>query len=124
MRDAKKILIVDDSRLVLSLHTNILKKLGYECTSAENGALALEACLKTPFDLILTDINMPKMDGYEFTKRVRDASGYEQTPIIMISTEHEAQDKTRGMEAGVNVYIVKPVASEDLAMQVKILLGA
>lgn len=124
MSKANKILVVDDSRLVLSLHTNILKKLGFECTSAENGALALESCLKNKFDLILTDINMPKMDGYEFTKKLRVTSGYSETPIIMISTEQEAQDKTRGFEAGANVYIVKPVDAEDLAMQIKILLKA
>lgn len=124
MSDPKKILIVDDSTLILSLHANILKRIGFECTSAENGVVALESCLKTKFDLILTDINMPRMDGYEFTKRVRAAPGYAEVPIIMISTEHEAQDKTQGIEAGANVYIVKPVEAEDLAMHVKILLGA
>ena len=123
MNTSKKILIVDDSRLVLSLHSNILKKMGFECSSAENGVLALESCLKTQFDLILTDINMPKMDGYEFTAKVRSTSGYEDTPIIMISTEQEAQDKSKGIDAGANVYLVKPVEAADLEMQVKILLG-
>lgn len=122
MNKPAKILVVDDSRLVLSLHSNILKKLGFDCTSAENGALALESCLKAKFDMILTDINMPKMDGYEFTKKVRATDGYSTTPIIMISTEQEAQDKARGFEAGANVYIVKPVDAEDLAMQIRILL--
>jgi two-component system, chemotaxis family, chemotaxis protein CheY len=123
MSDLKKILIVDDSRLVLSLHANILKKLGFECSTAENGAIALEACLNEQFDLILTDINMPKMDGYEFTKKVRAAKGYEDVPIIMISTEQEARDKTQGIEAGANVYIVKPVEATDLGMQIRMLLG-
>ena len=123
MNELTKILIVDDSRLVLSLHANILKKLGFVCTSAENGALALETCMQTQFDLILTDINMPKMDGYEFTTKVRAAAGYAETPIIMISTEQEAQDKSKGIEAGANVYIVKPVDAAELALQVKMLLG-
>jgi two-component system chemotaxis response regulator CheY len=120
---SKKILIVDDSKLVLTLHGNILKKLGFECSTAENGFLALEACVKTHFDLIVTDINMPKMDGYEFTKKLRAADGYGETPIVMVSTEQESQDKSRGIEAGVNVYIVKPVDAEKLSMHVKMLLG-
>ena len=123
MTGNKKILIVDDSRLVLSLHSNILKKIGFECVSAQNGAMALEACIQSKFDLILTDINMPKMDGYEFTRKVRATDGYEFVPIIMISTEQEAQDKTRGIEAGANVYIVKPVGADELATHVKMLLG-
>src|ERR1700733_5636910 len=105
--DSKRILIVDDSRLVLSLHSNIIRKLGFDCESAENGFMALEECLKGQFDLVLTDINMPKMDGYEFTKKLRGTSGYEQTPIIIISTEQEALDKSKGLEAGANAYIIK-----------------
>ena len=124
MSGSKKILIVDDSRLILSLHTNMLKKLGFECTSAENGAVALESCMKNQFDLILTDINMPKMDGYQFTSKVRATPGYETTPIIMISTEQEAQDKSKGIEAGATVYIVKPVEASELSLHLKMLLGA
>ena len=123
MSHSKKILIVDDSKLVLSLHRNILKTLGYECSSAENGAVALESCMTTKFDLILTDINMPKMDGYEFTKKVRVVLGYEEVPIIMISSEKNDQDKGKALEAGVNVYIVKPVSADDLTTHVKMLLG-
>ncbi|MGZ3634310.1 MAG: response regulator [Parachlamydiaceae bacterium] len=123
MNNQKKILIVDDSKLVLSLHANILKKMGFECIPAENGFIGFELCMKNKFDMILTDINMPKMDGYDLTKKIRALDGYSETPIIMISTEKEAQDKSKGFEAGVNVYIVKPVDSEDLMMHVKILLG-
>jgi two-component system chemotaxis response regulator CheY len=122
MSNAKKILIVDDSKLVLSLHANILKKMGLDCVTAENGVIGLENCIKTQFDLILTDINMAKMDGYEFTKRVRTTPGYTQVPIIMISTEQEAKDKTRGIEAGADVYIVKPVKSDELSTLAKMLL--
>lgn len=124
MNSPKTILLVDDSKLVLSLHSNILKKWGFDCVSAENGFLGLELCMKNKFDMILTDINMPKMDGYDFTKKIRLIEGYSETPIIMISTEQEAKDKAKGFEAGVNVYIVKPVDPEDLMMHVKILLGA
>ncbi|MEO5971500.1 MAG: response regulator [Bdellovibrionia bacterium] len=118
----KKILIIDDSKLILLLHSNMLKKSGFECSFAENGFLALESCLKTHFDLILTDINMPKMDGYEFTRRIRTSEGYAETPIIIISTEKESLDKSKGIEAGADVYIIKPVNSEDLLMHMNMLL--
>lgn len=124
MNTLKKILIVDDSKLVLSLHLNILKKLGYECFSAENGILALESCIMTQFDLIVTDVNMPKMDGYEFTKRLRENINYKNVPVIIISTEQEAFDKIKGYIAGADIFIVKPVNPEELALHVKMLLGA
>ncbi|MBF0315464.1 MAG: response regulator [Oligoflexia bacterium] len=123
MSVTKKILLIDDSKMVLSFHANILRKHGFECSCVENGFMALEECLRKQFDLILTDINMPKMDGYEFTRKIREVLSYKEIPIIMISTEQEAQDKSKGMEAGANVYIVKPVLPEDLIMHLKLLIG-
>ncbi|RLB29942.1 MAG: response regulator, partial [Deltaproteobacteria bacterium] len=104
---AKKILIVDDSDIVLRLHSYILEGAGFECAAAENGFVAMEVLLRESFDLVITDINMPKMNGYELTRKIRETEGYKEVPIIIISTEEEAKDKMKGMEAGANIYIVK-----------------
>ena len=119
-----KVLIVDDSRTVRDLHGFMLESGGYEVHQAVNGSEALEKALATQFDLIVTDVNMPQMDGYEFTRRVRATAAYQATPIIIVSTESEAQDKTRGFEAGANVYVVKPVRPNDLLANARMLLAA
>ena len=119
-----KVLIVDDSRTARDLHGFMLESGGYEVHQAVNGSEALEKAIATQFDLIVTDVNMPQMDGYAFTRRIRAAAGYETTPIIIVSTESEAQDKTRGFEAGANVYVVKPVRPNDLLANARMLLAA
>ena len=118
-----KILIVDDSNIVLNMHAYILESSGYSCAVAENGYVALELLFREPFQLIVTDVNMPKMDGYELTRRIRSSEQYRDTPVIMISTEREAADKIRGMEAGANVYMVKPTQPEALVTKVNMLLA-
>jgi len=120
---SQKILIVDDSNVVLNLHSYILESAGYKCALAENGYLALEILLREPFHLIVTDVNMPKMDGYALTRSIRATNGYRDTPVIMISTEEEATDKIKGMEAGANVYMVKPAQPAALVTKVKMLLA-
>jgi two-component system, chemotaxis family, chemotaxis protein CheY len=119
-----KVLIVDDSKVVRDLHGFMLESGGYEVHHAVNGSEALEKVLATQFDLIVTDVNMPQMDGYELTRRIRATAGYESTPIIIVSTESEAKDKTRGFEAGANVYVVKPARPNHLLANAKMLLGA
>lgn len=117
-----KVLIVDDSRIVLAMHSEMLRSAGMMCSSAENGSLALELLAKEQFDLIVTDINMPHMDGYEFSRRVRASGEHKDTPIIMVSTEREASDVSRGMDAGANVYVVKPIVREHLVQHAQMLL--
>lgn len=118
-----KILIVDDSDIVLSLHAYILEGAGYHCAAAKNGYLALEMLLREPFDLVVTDVNMPKMDGYALTRRIRATDGYRDIPVVMISTGEEAADKIKGMEAGANVYLVKPTQPAALVTKVQLLLA-
>jgi two-component system chemotaxis response regulator CheY len=118
-----KILVVDDSRIVLSLHSYILGSAGFDCVTAENGFLALETLFRDRFDLVVTDVNMPRMDGYELTRRIRQTPGFTQIPIIIISTEEEAADKMKGMAAGANVYVVKPAEPASLIQNAKMLLS-
>ena len=120
---SKRVLIVDDSRVVLSLHSYILDAAGYECQTAPNGYVALERLFTDQFDLVITDVNMPRMDGYSLIEKIREQEDFRDIPIIIISTEQEAKDKRRGFEAGANVYIVKPAKPHELVMNVQMLLG-
>ena len=118
-----KVLIVDDSQIVLNLHSYIFESAGFDCAVAENGFLALEMINREPFDLVVTDVNMPRMDGYELTRRIRKTPGCEDIPIIIISTEEEAKDRMKGMEAGANIYVVKPAEPASLIANANMLLG-
>ncbi len=118
-----RVLIVDDSQIVLNLHSYIFEEAGFECAVAENGFLALEMLNREHFDLVVTDVNMPRMDGYELTRTIRKTPGYEDVPIIIISTEEEARDKMKGMEAGANIYVVKPAEPAALIANANMLLG-
>lgn len=120
---AKRILIVDDSKIVLSLHSYILENGGYECRGAPNGYVALEMLFTDHFDLVVTDVNMPRMDGYALIEKIREQEDFRTIPIVIISTEEEARDKQKGFEAGANVYIVKPAKPHELVMNVRMLLG-
>lgn len=103
----KKILIIDDSKMVLSFHEDMVKASGYEAVCATNGYEALELFHQDKFDSIITDINMPKMDGYKFVTEVRKVN--QEIPIIMVSTESKTEDFDKGAEVGVDFYLVKPL---------------
>ncbi len=118
----KIILLADDSEMVRNFHSYILKNAGYKIIAAIDGADALEKLLMNPVDLVATDINMPNMNGYELVKRIRKMDDYEDIPIIIISTESEAQDKQKGYDAGANVYIIKPTPPEQLVESVNLLI--
>ncbi len=120
---SKTILIVDDSEMIRNYHAYALKSAGFNVISAVNGADAMELVYQHDIDLIITDINMPVMDGYAFIENVRREEGYKNIPIIIVSTEDEAGDKKRGFEAGADLYIIKPVDPKNLVENVKLLLG-
>ncbi len=119
-----KVLIVDDSDIVLNLHSHIFELAGFDVAVAENGFVALEVLNREKIDLIVTDINMPRMDGYELIRKIRKTENYENVPIIIISTEEEAKDIMKGMEAGANLYVVKPADPDKLITNANMLLGA
>jgi two-component system chemotaxis response regulator CheY len=121
MKKVKKVLVVDDSRVVRSYHGNILKSAGFQVDGAADGVEALEKALSEEYDIILCDINMPRMDGLTFIKKYRELD--KETPIIIITTQEEAINRQKGYEAGANLYIVKPVKPQTLITHVKMLLG-
>jgi two-component system chemotaxis response regulator CheY len=119
----KKVLICDDSEMVRNFHYYILKTAGFEVISAIDGADGLEKLwLNKDIGLIITDINMPNMDGYSMIEKIRMEEEFEDIPIIIISTEDQLKDKQKGYDAGANIYIVKPTAPEQLVESVKLLM--
>lgn len=121
---AKNILIVDDSKTVRNLVAFIMKKEGFKVTAAENGLDGLEKLYSLEqVDLIISDINMPRMDGFTFIKTLREQDAYKDIPIIVLSTEGQEKDIQTGLNLGANLYMVKPAQPEKLLRNVKMLLG-
>ena len=114
----KKVLVVDDSLTIRVYHTSLLKGFGFDVDTAENGMDGLEKAMSQKYDLILSDINMPIMDGYEFVKKVRKLENYKLTPIVFVTTLDSEEDKKKGFLAGATLYIVKPI---DIEVMKKIL---
>jgi len=124
MDTKKTILIVDDSEFVRSYHSHILEQAHFQVITAVDGSDGLEKLYANACDLVLTDINMSNMDGYEFIRRVRADGKYVSMPIIIVSTESEARDKMKGFEAGANLYLVKPSSPEMMVENVRMILVA
>jgi two-component system, chemotaxis family, chemotaxis protein CheY len=124
MSTKKTILIVDDSEFVRNYHSSVLEHAQFRVLTAVDGSDALEKLYSNACDLVLTDINMTKMDGYEFIRRVRTDKRYHSLPIIIVSTESEGKDKTKGFAAGANLYLVKPCTPELMVENVRLLLAA
>jgi two-component system chemotaxis response regulator CheY len=119
----KRILVVDDSEFVRNYHSHILAQASFDVLTAVDGNDGLEKLYTHPCDLILTDINMGNMDGYEFIRRVRAEARYEELPIIIISTESDKADKMKGFEAGANLYIVKPSEPAVMIENIRLVLA-
>ena len=121
---SKNVLIVDDSKTVRNLVAFILKAEGIKVTTAEDGLDGLEKLYSMPeVDLILTDINMPRMDGFSFIIAVREQDAYKDIPIIILSTEGGEEDIQKGIRLGANLYMVKPAQPEKIVRNIKMLLG-
>ncbi len=118
-----KILIVDDSEMVRNYYYYILKNAGFDVVSAIDGADGLEKLFQSPnVELVISDINMPNMDGYTMIEKIRQDDQFEDLPIIIVSTEEESKDKQKGFDAGADVYIVKPIEPNVLIENIKLLV--
>lgn len=111
---AKKILIVDDSASVRTVVKIALKEAGYECAEACNGQEALALLNGDRVHLIVSDVNMPVMDGISFLKQVKALPNYKFTPVIMLTTEAGADRKEEGRAAGAKAWITKPFQPRNL----------
>jgi DNA-binding response OmpR family regulator len=114
------ILVVDDDKNTRLFLKAVLERAGYTVSTAENGEDALDVMDKEHVDLVVLDIMMPKMDGYEFTKTLREAQNY--LPILMVSAKQLPADKHKGFLVGTDDYITKPIDDEEMLYRIKALL--
>ncbi|MHB8835878.1 MAG: hybrid sensor histidine kinase/response regulator [Candidatus Methylomirabilia bacterium] len=106
-RGATRVLVVDDSVTTRLLEKGILESNGYEVTLAVDGVDALEKLANGSFDLVVSDVEMPRMDGFEFTRRVRRDEAHRELPVVLVTSLASEEDKRAGVEAGADAYIVK-----------------
>ena len=111
-----KILVVDDEASIVTMLAYNLKKEGYDVVTAEDGEVALEKFESEKPDLLLLDIMMPKMDGYEVCRKIREKSN---VPIIMLTARADEVDKVVGLEMGADDYVTKPFGNRELIARVK-----
>ncbi|PLX68125.1 MAG: two-component system response regulator [Denitrovibrio sp.] len=125
MAHEHKIITVDDSSTMRRIIKNTLTKLGFSnILEAANGVEGLDVLAKnSDVDMIITDWNMPEMDGLTFVKTVRSKDEYKETPILMVTTEAAKEDILTALRSGVNNYVVKPFTPDTLQEKVNKLLG-
>jgi CheY-like chemotaxis protein len=121
--ERKKILLVDDSSLVLRVEQLILSKGPYELITAGDGQEGLERALADPPDLILMDLVMPRMDGFEAVRRLRANEATKMIPVIMVTTLGDADSMEAGFVAGCSDYVTKPIEATLLLAKVRDHLG-
>jgi two-component system chemotaxis response regulator CheY len=114
-----RILAVDDSASMREMVRIALSAAGFEVTQAVDGQQALDLARQSTFDLVLSDVNMPEMDGIELIRALRAESGYRHTPILMLTTEASLDRKREGKEAGATGWIVKPFEPAELVATMK-----
>ena len=120
---SRKILLVDDSETVLQMEQMILAKSSYELILARDGEEGVAKALTTQPDLILMDVVMPKMNGFEAVKRLRENAQTRSVPIVMVTSKAEAESMETGYQTGCSDYIIKPIDHLELVTKVKNLLG-
>lgn len=109
-----KILAVDDSASMRQMVSFTLSGAGYDVTDACDGQVALDAAKKQQFDVIVSDVNMPVMDGITLIRELRKLPQYRTTPMLMLTTESSGDKKTEGKQAGATGWIIKPFNPEQL----------
>ncbi|MFL5261823.1 MAG: response regulator transcription factor [Anaeromyxobacteraceae bacterium] len=119
----KRILIVDDEpNIVLTLEF-LMKREGYEPTVAGDGEAALAAIARAPPDLVLLDVMLPRLDGFEVCRRLRADERWRGLKILMLSAKGRDAEMAKGLALGADAYVTKPFATKDLVLAVKRLLG-
>ena len=117
------ILAVDDSPSMREMLAAVLRDSGYQVVEAEDGVKALEVAKSSSIDVVLTDQNMPNMDGLSLVKNLRSLPAYKDTPIMMLTTESSAEMKQKGRDAGATGWMVKPFDPDKLVRMLKALIG-
>jgi two-component system, chemotaxis family, chemotaxis protein CheY len=118
-----RILVVDDSITMRLFYRSVLEAAGFQIEEAANGLEGYERILIQNFDLVIVDINMPKMDGYTMIRAVRGDPAVRRLPAVFVSTEAGEKDAILAYEAGANFYLVKPVVPADLTEVARLMTG-
>ncbi|MFQ3211698.1 response regulator [Candidatus Njordibacter sp. Uisw_039] len=118
-----KILAVDDSASMRQMVVFTLQSAGYEVVEAADGQQALDLAKGASFDLVLSDVNMPVMDGIELVRELRQLEAYKYTPILMLTTETSGDKKMAGKGAGATGWVVKPFNPDKLLATIKKVIG-
>ncbi len=117
------ILVVDDQLVMRNMFKNILEPEGYNITLAEDGSIAYNKAMSNKYDIVLSDLYMPKLNGIELTKKLRDSKQYRGIPILIVSTEGAQEKKMEGKAAGASGWIVKPITGNVLLPTIKNLIN-
>jgi len=119
-----KVLLVDDSLIARKVEQGILESIGFRVDTAIDGMDALAKLESETYDMVITDLEMPRLDGFGLVRRMRNQPKYEELPILIISTRESAEDRMRGLEAGADAYLVKQqLDSENLMKSIKMLVA-
>lgn len=110
-----KILCVDDQKVIRTLLRKILESLGHTVTTAEDGDIAMSIARKESFDLVLSDVNMPKMSGTSLIHKLRRLPDYHDTPIVMVTTETDGYKKEKLKSLGASGWLKKPFTEQQIA---------
>lgn len=117
--DHKTLLLIDDDPNLILLVKDYLEFRGYQVVTAENGREALDVLTGKNPDMIICDVMMPEMDGYDFVEHVRGNPDTEWIPVLFLSAKGQSQDRVKGLNIGADVYMVKPFEPEELVAQVE-----
>ena len=110
----RRILIVEDEESLLKLESILLSSRGYQVTGVKDGLAALKALAENSFDLVLLDIMMPGIDGFEVCRRIRENPLTRDIPVVMLTAKKGAVDQAKGVEVGADAYITKPFKSSKI----------
>lgn len=119
----RRILVADDSTAALLLVEAYARQLGCSVKKVENGKLALDAMNLEVFDLVILDIRMPEMSGFEVLVAMRDLPAYHQVPVIIMSASTDTKDRADGLKLGASDYLSKPFAPEEIQARIRSNLG-
>jgi twitching motility two-component system response regulator PilH len=119
-----KVLVVDDSPTEIHIFKKILEKHGYQILVAKDGQEGIEIAMRELPDIIVMDVVMPVLNGFQATRQLKNNESTADIPVIMVTTKGQQTDKNWGMRQGATEYLVKPVAPADLLQKIKALLDA
>src|SRR6266536_6529518 len=116
--NAARVLVIDDDADIRCLVTELLERAGLSVEQAEDGRYGLRALHKTPPDLVVLDVSMPDLDGWQTLERIRDLS---EVPVLMLTARGDELERVRGLKAGADDYVVKPFGRQELVARVQAL---